>query len=284
MMKIAAVTMVYNEPVWAQVWARHYAGEIGAAHCIIIDHGTDDGSLDHLPAGVGVERVERAPLDEAWRAAYVSARVGRLLQTYDAVIHTDADELLVADPEVFPTLRALIEATQVPVLTAIGLDVQHRPGEEPALDLERPIAAQRRWVRFAASMCKPAVVRRAVTWSPGFHSADAPLVFDSAFLLHMRYADLGLALKRLDRTRNQSFASLEHDAHQRVSDEAFTGMVMTIGSLPTVSGPLGPLMAPWLARLTASRVPREHDLYKVDLGLAGTELWDGVGLLRQIRT
>ena len=36
-MRVAALTMAYNEPVWAKVWARHYAGQLGAEHCTILD-------------------------------------------------------------------------------------------------------------------------------------------------------------------------------------------------------------------------------------------------------
>jgi len=51
-MRVAALTMAYNEPVWAGVWARHYAGQLGAEHCTILDHGSDDGSADNLPVRV----------------------------------------------------------------------------------------------------------------------------------------------------------------------------------------------------------------------------------------
>ncbi len=282
-MKIAALTMIYNEPVWAPIWARHYAAELGPAHCYIIDHGTDDNSTATLPPSLNIERIPRTPLDETWRAAFISNRAEHLLRTYDAVIHTDADELLVADPAAFPNLTTMIAATAAPVLTAIGLDLQHRPALEPGLDLTKPIAEQRQWLRFAASMCKPAIIRRPVRWSPGFHSADAPLVFGHAALLHMRYADLNLALTRLHRTRNQAFATPDTDTHQRTTDAEFTQMVQTIATLPTVTGPLAPLVAPWLQKVTASRRSREQDLYKLDLTLAGDTLWDGHPLLRQIR-
>ena len=65
-------------------------------------------------------------------------------------------------------------------MTAIGLDVQHLPDEEAALDPRAPFGRQRQWVRFSAAMCKPALVRRAVHWAPGFHCCDAPLVLDRA--------------------------------------------------------------------------------------------------------
>ena len=280
-MRLAAVTMAYNEPVWAPAWARHYAAQVGAEHCLLLDHGTDDGSTSGLP--VPVRRLPRSPLDDAWRVAQVSAAVADLLQRYDAVIHTDADELLLADPAHHADLRAFAAAVPHPVVTAIGLDVQHLPDEEPALDPLAPFGAQREWVRFSAAMCKPALVRRAVAWSPGFHCCNAPLVTDRLYLLHMRYADLGLGLRRLSRTRGQAFSSPDIAGHQRVPDGEFAGMMQAIAGLPRRDAglePNAPPMLGWLERLRASRAEREGDVYKLDLSLSGDELWRLPGQFR----
>lgn len=273
-MRLAAVTMAYNEPVWAPAWARHYAAQVGAEHCLLLDHGSDDGSTDGLP--VPVRRLPRSPLDDAWRVEQVRAVVAELLGRYDAVTYTDVDELLLADPALHPDLRAYAAATPHPVVTAIGLDVQHLPDEEPALDLLAPLGAQREWVRFSAAMCKPALVRRPVAWAPGFHCCDAPLVTDRLFLLHMRYADLGLGLRRLARTRGQAFSSPDIAGHQRVPDGEFAGMVRAIAGLPRRECGLEPDAPPlldWLERLRASRAEREGEVYKLDLSLSGDELW-----------
>ena len=273
-MQLAAVTMAYNEPVWAPAWARHYAGQVGAEHCLVLDHGSDDGSTDGLP--VPVRRLTRSPLDDGWRVDQVAAAVRELLGRYDAVVHTDADELLVADPARYPDLRAYAAAVGHPAVTAIGLDVQHLPDEEAALDPLALFGRQREWVRFSAAMCKPALVRQVVHWAPGFHCCDAPLVLDRLYLMHMRYADLGLGLRRLARTRGQAFSSPDIAGHQRVTDTAFAGMVRAIAGLPRQDAgldPDAPPLRPWLDRLVASRAAREGEVYKLDLSLSGDELW-----------
>ena len=148
-MRVAAVSMMFNEPIWARVWVRHYARQVGLENCVILDHGSDDGSTDGL--GVRVERMRRSVLDEDSRAAVVSDCVRELLRRYDAVVHTDADELLIADPARYADLRAYALAAPE-VTTAVGLDLQHIPDEEPALDAAARLGAQRRWVGFSAAM------------------------------------------------------------------------------------------------------------------------------------
>ena len=284
-MHIAALTMVHNEPLWAPIWARHYAAQLGPEHCYMIDHGTTDRSLDALPAPIRIEPIERAPLDEAWRATFIASRAHTLLQTYDAVIHTDADELLIPDPAHWPSLRAWAGSKPPATVTAVGLDVQHIPNEEPRLDPDQPIADQRRWLRFSAAMCKPVFTQRPIQWSPGFHSASAPLVLAGLVLLHFRYADLDAGLHRLARTRAQSFADPHTGQHQRVSGPDFTAMIQAIAQLPRRNTPIDPARAPlrpWLTQLFQDRLHREHELYKLDLSRAGNELWSGRSLLEAL--
>ena len=260
-MRVAALTMAYNEPVWAPVWARYYAGQLGAEHCLLLDHGSDDGSTGNLP--IPVRRLPRSAVSEDWRGEVIEAEVRRLLQTYDAVICTDADELLLADPAHHPTL-ADAAAHAPPVLTGIGLDLQHIPGSEPPLDPARPLGEQRRWVRFSSSMCKPALVQRPVHWAPGFHCCDAPMAFGPVFLLHLRYADLGAGLRRLARTRAQAIARPEQYTHQRVADAEFEGMMRAIAGLPKQDVPLSatePPLSQWLDRVRASQAGREGQAY-----------------------
>lgn len=269
-MRVAALTMAYNEPVWAPVWARYYASQVGAAHCFLFDHGSDDGSTEGL--GINVERLRRSPLDEIARAALISDRAAELLRSFDAVVHSDVDELVLADPAQHSDLVSFARDCPEAVVTAAGLDLQHLVGREHPLDPARPLGDQRRWVRFSESMCKPAFVRRPVRWQPGFHSCDAPMQVGGLFLIHLRYADLALGLKRLARTRALVRAQPEWSGHQRVSDQEFSAMMAAIAALPTECVELEfgrePLRC-WLARVKAGR-----DDGTATLSLAGDRLWE----------
>ncbi|MDT7952983.1 MAG: glycosyltransferase family 2 protein [Acetobacteraceae bacterium] len=268
-MRVAALTMSYNEPVWARIWARHYSRQVGETHCFLLDHGSDDGSADGLT--VNVERLARTALDEDERAASVSARAAELLQHYDAVVHTDVDELVVADPRRYKDLRAFAAAVPGPVMTTVGLDVQHIVGEEAILDPERPIGTQRRWVRFSAAMCKPAFVRRHVQWTPGFHTCDFPAQFGGLYLFHLRYSDLALGLQRLRRTRGQQFSTPETNLHQRVSDQNFQTMVEAIAQLPRETVPFDTRDGPIAEAMRA--VVRAQEGGAEWLSMAGHQLW-----------
>jgi hypothetical protein len=62
---VAVVTMVYNEPDFLPVWAAHYRAAVGAEHCYVIDHGSDDASID-ASGQFNLVQLKRSPLDEVW--------------------------------------------------------------------------------------------------------------------------------------------------------------------------------------------------------------------------
>lgn len=267
-MRVAALTMAYNEPVWARVWAGFYGRQVGPDNCFLLDHGSDDGSTEGL--GIRVERLPRTPLDEVTRAELVSARAAELLRSYDAVFHSDVDELVLADPARYRNLGAFAQAVAEPVVTAAGLELQHLPDTEPALDVG-PIGLQREWVRFGAAMCKPVFIRRPVAWAQGFHYCDAAPVWAGLYLIHLRYVDLELGLRRLARTRTLAMAREGTNPHQRVPDEAFEEMVRAIARLPQEAFELDGERAPLRGWLERVRTTRESGGEWINL--AGDRLW-----------
>ena len=277
---LAIVTMVYNEPDFLPVWVRHYAAQVGADRCYVIDHGSDDGSTEAtgLPAVLNLLRIPRSPQDDERRSQFISRFCAALLSWYESVVYVDVDEILVADPALHDSLAGFAAGLAPDaVVTAIGLDVVHRPDDEAELDWSRPVSLQRQWLRFSSSMCKPVLIRKAVGWAPGFHNIDAAPVFGALFLFHLRYADMRSGLSRLARTRAQAWSRPEAGSHQRVDDADWTGMLHSIAALPrrtdvTLKDDDAGLLH-WLALVTASAASRHDALFRIDLHLSGDELW-----------
>src|SRR5215210_7701903 len=103
--QICALTMAYNEAPNLPRWVEHYSAQFGAQNCIVVDHGSDDGSTEALTHPVGRFGVSRErPFDEHPRAAFVSSIASALLEYYDGVLYTDTDEYVVADPRRYASL------------------------------------------------------------------------------------------------------------------------------------------------------------------------------------
>ena len=226
---LAIVTMVYNEPDFLPVWAAHYRAAVGAEHCYVVDHGSDDGSVD-TAGPFQVTRLARSRLDEHWRADLVSRLCAGLLETYEAVAYTDVDELLVADPRRFDSLADLSAGSGFDVLTALGTNMLQVPGDAP-IDLARPITAQRQWTRPASSLCKPILTRRPVRWLPGFHGADAASAFAGLYLFHIAYVDHAITERRQAKRRRVE-RSEGHGIHHDIEPDEMVRLMTACAALP----------------------------------------------------
>ena len=267
--KVAAVTMGYNEAALLPVWARHYARQVGADHCYVIDHGSTEALA--LPPGVNVVRLPRSAHDDARRAAFVGQFVASLLHYYSWVLHTDVDELAIADPRHFQHLQAYCQAAAPATVTAIGLELQHVPAVEPPLDPAKPIGGQRGWVRFSSAMCKPVLTREPIAWAPGFHTASCPVTFDQLYLVHLHWVDRDIGLRRLAKTRLMPWADEQFGAHQRITEAEWLRLFDGMAALPQAAvlefEPAQSPLQPWLARTQASASGQ------LDLHLNSPELW-----------
>jgi hypothetical protein len=218
---LAVITMVYNEVDFLPLWLRHYGRVAGPENCFVVDHGSDDGSTAAIgPASV--IRIPRSPLDDTKRTAAMGDLVASLLRWYDFVAYTDVDELLVADPAIFPTLRQYCAAARHDTMTAFGMNVIHRFHSEPALRYDQPISLQRRSLLALSSMAKPLLTRMPVRWSPGFHTYNGPPVFDGLFNFHLSYVDQERMLRRQAKRRGSPIAGTPDPKvhHHLFSDDA----------------------------------------------------------------
>jgi hypothetical protein len=218
-MKIAIVTMVYNERVNLPIWIRHYSAHCPGAALFVIDHGSDDGSTQGLP-GINLIPLPRTPFDDQTRTEFVTDFQHALLRFYDIVIYTDCDEMLVADPRDHVSLASFLAATGSEVIAPTGLLLLHLPGIEPPIDPSAPILGQRRYVEFRAGMCKPSIARVQLHWTPGFHSCDRmPDYRTDLYQFHLVAMDADVARGRwqLTRTMEWSERALSHGfaPHQR---------------------------------------------------------------------
>ncbi|WP_273687404.1 glycosyltransferase family 2 protein [Ketogulonicigenium vulgare] len=212
---VAAITNVFNETYNMGTWLDHYGRQVGIEKCIVLDHGSNDGSTDDLK-GAGVVRLARGlEFNERHRMKLINDLANSLLGYYDAVIYSDCDEMIVADPDKYENLVDYAKQTKRPVSFALGLNVRHDPSKEADLTEELPILAQRTLVQFVSPMCKPLLIKDQVSWGGGFHCCQHPPDFDDLYLFHLRHADMARALSRLETTKQIKFAREGGGKHHR---------------------------------------------------------------------
>ena len=191
--RLAAVTMVRDEAAMLPRWIDHYSRQCdGPASLVVLDDNSKDGSTDDLPCSViRIPEETKKRYFERSRMKMSSGIAAGLLAVYDAVMFTDADEFLVADPAKYETLTDLVwDRPGVEALAALCLNVVHHVGAEGDLDPAQPILAQRRLGKFIPRMCKPALKRTPAAWTAASHGLTAPYSIDEdLYLFHAKFAD-----------------------------------------------------------------------------------------------
>lgn len=228
---LAIVTMVFNEGVQLSRWIRHYSKHIESLSDIyIINHGSNDGSIEKLPFGVNVINLDRNEGNglQTWRASYVSNFVNELQKLYRAVVYVDCDEYLVVDPRVAQNLFNYVNIKNSISTHTIGFDVLHDRACEPSLG-DSLISRVRKKIQFVAAMCKPVIALdfTPIKWQSGFHVSNINPVYGDLYLFHARYADVNHGLKRLSITRElyrPETASCPVD-HQKINDDMYLNWV-----------------------------------------------------------
>lgn len=265
-MNVIAITMAYNEGRMLRRWLRYYASQLGAENLLVVDHGSDDGSTEAI-APASCIRLPRTPFDDGKRAGFISELASGLLGYYDAVIYTDTDEMLVADPDRFSSLADYVSRMQADAVRATGFEVFHNLDCEGPLDDDQPVLSQRSFAHFSSAYCKPLVHRSPVRWRPGFHACDKRALANPALLLfHLRSVDEGAMRDRLGEYRRLAWSD-------RALEAGWSRHLKASGDQAVASRLLGPMKR---LRSQGGPVPfdaaREADRYNSRLEQAG-EVW-----------
>lgn len=191
--RLAALTMVRDEAAMLPRWVEHYTRQCGGPDALlVIDDNSADGSTRDLPCPVvrlpgelTHHRFERA------RMGLLNSFAAGLLEAYDAVVFTDADELLVADPDRHRDLRDfLAHRPPTAAFGAMGLNVLHDLETEGDLDPSRPVLDQRHLAKFVPLMCKPSLKCVPARWTAASHGIHVPFEIDpDLYLFHLKFAD-----------------------------------------------------------------------------------------------
>lgn len=189
--RVAAMTMVRDEALMLPRWVGYYGAQVGLDHLVVIDHGSTDGSTDDLPCRVIRDPRLEGPTFERARMRLLTRVARGLLESHDAVVFTDCDEFLLADPDRYDGLVDYVARNPGRQVTGgLGFNVVHRADREPPLDPARPILGQRRDGMVVPRLCKPSLKRVDAKWRYASHGIEAPFQPDPALLLaHMKYAD-----------------------------------------------------------------------------------------------
>lgn len=197
MKKIAAITMVRNDDFFLRKWVEYYGAQLGREHLYIYFDGLDQ----EIPAfceGTRSERIAKLGTDvvsnDKARVAVMSGKAAQLLaEGYDLVIGTDADEFLLPDPALGLSLPAFLSRLDIRgSVSALGLDMGQKLGEEGDLTADIPFLRQRHYAQLGTRYTKASVLAAPLHWGSGFHRVKGHNfhIARDLYLFHFGYCDL----------------------------------------------------------------------------------------------
>jgi hypothetical protein len=196
----AAFTVVQNEPTFLPLWLRYYGRHFDPEDLYVLDHDSTDGSTEGLEGRCRVVPIHRdKSFDHTWLRSTVEQFQSFLLSSYRWVLFGEVDEFVVPDPRRHDGLGGYIESLDAVAARCSGYNVVHYPDQEPPLDFDRPILAQRSHWHPAELYSKRLISSIPLAWSTGQHrEANVPDgdPDPGLYLVHLHRVDYRYCLER----------------------------------------------------------------------------------------
>lgn len=197
MKRICALTMVRNDDFYLKKWTAYYGRELGEENLYIFLDGKDQPIPDWCPKAhiTAYDKIKGQVVEaEKGRLALLSQKAAELLESYDLVIGTDADEFLIVDPALGISLAEYLSSKDIKIsLSGLGVDVGQNTKEEAGIIENEPFLRQRHYARLSTRYSKPSVLAAPVVWGSGFHRIKGHNfhIAKDLYLFHFGYFDLG---------------------------------------------------------------------------------------------
>ena len=219
----AVITIVHNEPVFLPIWLAYYSRFFAPDEIYVFDHESTDGSTER--GGFVRIPVTHDSVDHRWMVETIERLQHELLETYDMVLVTDVDEIVIPHPRA-GTLGEYLDRFNEDWVNCLGYELLHMRDSEPPLALHRPILDQRGHWFYNDGYDKAALATVPMSWRPGFHGReDFHFNLDPDLrLVHLHRMDYGICLARHRIRSRRDWAPLDARErwaiHNRVTEDA----------------------------------------------------------------
>lgn len=210
----AVFTQIHNEPLFFPMWLAYYSryfdpSDIYVIHLLKPTRVPFDDWIEQQTGFVRIPYIDKDICDFQLVVNRAQEVQSKLLKKYECVLFAEADEFV----SHYTGLGNYIDNWNGQVEVTNGYEVVHRFEEEPDIDLNAPILAQRNWWNWDKNYCKPLLVRVPITYIWGFHwchQYPEKLPDDKDFLLiHLKKMDYKIGIERnLERQRNEADSEL----------------------------------------------------------------------------
>jgi hypothetical protein len=198
--KCCVFTIVKNERIFLPIWLKYYSKSFAPEDIYVLDHESTDGSVEACQKQYGFQVITLRweYYDDLWRRQVACRHQLEFLRSYEYVLYSDADEVIIPDPRKYRALKDYISKVKRDRVCCTGYFLLHLKEEERDLDLTQPILGQRRYWYNDATYDKPLLLKEPLEWEDGFHPSSNQAIYrdPDLWLLHLHKMDFDLSWKK----------------------------------------------------------------------------------------
>ena len=225
-----AFTIVQNETLFLDLWARYYSKHIDKYDIFILNHNTNlyesKVQLSFLKSqGFNVIPVHRSEsFNHQWLRETVQSFQSFLLQSYDVVLFAECDELLIPNEKYNGGLSEYLFAQKSqPIKRCCGYELIHYKDEEPPLYFGYSPLKQRNFWYREPMYDKPLITNQKVNWDEGFHNiTDLETDIDTdIFLVHLHRMDYNLCKLKHEEQAKRKWSQSDLETNKGFQNRLF---------------------------------------------------------------
>lgn len=190
-------------------WIRHYSKQLGIENLYVVVHGPDK-KVDDIACGANIWTIPRDSLEgfDKRRNRMLNQFQSGLLQFYDWIIRTDADELVCVDPDRHGSIGDLLGNVSDDAVFSIGLNLFEEPDQKeiPAdvsvFDRRSSAVITGNYSKAWAVRCDAPLMRHGVRLTNDGSEPYRYTFPEGVFLVHLKFANIQ-ALADVNATRKE---------------------------------------------------------------------------------
>lgn len=201
--RLSIFSIVRDDIVWPRIWIEHYIKHVDPSNIFILNCSPESHlNLLQLADMHGFNLIDIASdiLHDSWVADTASKFQNFLLNTYDAVLYSEIDEIVALHPSSKHTNLIDFADDNLHVRQTVrctGYEIVQNLQVEDKIDFRKPLLQQRNYWYHSIKYSKPLLTSRHIKWSEGFYSFDSmpptEIVDRELLLLQMQKIDFNYA-------------------------------------------------------------------------------------------
>lgn len=221
----AVFTLVHNEKVFLPIWVNYYSKFFKQKDIYIINHDSDDGSIENIKneyPSINIITIHHSKIyDDDFMVDNIIYTQHRLLEKYKIVVYSDADELLITDPNMYKNLIDFLKSFNNDFVRCTSRSIIHQQNE-PRFDPTKKVLSQRSVWFEELQYDKTLISKVPLVWSRGLHEACTingkqikPKVDRGLILLHLARIDYDMRVIRNKYVATKQWGNAGDEGMQR---------------------------------------------------------------------